>query len=207
MGLNVCFATRRALRRAAAGQARPRLGAVSFQHRFGSTLNRHVHLHAYVTDGVFERVAVGGDLAFHSARPLSAADLATVTQRVRRRFVRWFYRQKFLSREATADMLAWQHSGFSVDASVRISPSDRDVPAYFQSLEHLLRYCARPAFVVERLSVVPSTGDRPELVRYALPRHKRGDWVGRAVHGSQRVLRRVALSTSARLSFWIGWRR
>ena len=75
-------------------------------------------------------------------------------------------------------MLAWQHSGFSVDASVRISPSDRDVPEYFRSVEHLMRYCARPAFALERLSVVPSTGDRPELVRYALPRHKRGDCVG-----------------------------
>ena len=75
-------------------------------------------------------------------------------------------------------MLAWQHSGFSVDASVRLSPSDRDVPAYFQSLEHLLRYCARPAFALERLSVVPGADDCPERVRYALPRHKRGDWVG-----------------------------
>ena len=131
-----------------------------------------------MTDGVFERVAAAGDVRFHAARPLSPADVATVTQRVRRRLVRWFCRKGFLSREATADMLAWQHSGFSVDASVRISPSDRDVPAYFQSLEHLLRYCARPAFALERLSVVPSTGDRPERVRYALPRHKRGDWVG-----------------------------
>ena len=161
-----------------AGQARPRLGAVSFQHRFGSALNRHVHLHACVTDGVFERVAAEDDVRFHAARPLSAADLATVTQRVRQRLVRWFCRQKLLSREAATDMLAWQHSGFSVDASVRISPSDRDVPAYIQSLEHLLRYCARPAFALERLSVVPGTGDRPERVRYALPRHKRGDWVG-----------------------------
>ena len=118
------------------------------------------------------------DARFHSARPLSASDLATVTQRVRRRLVRWFCRKGFLSREAAADMLAWQHSGFSVDASVRISPSDRDVPAYFQSLEHLLRYCARPAFALERLSVVAGRGDQPERVRYALPRHKRGDWVG-----------------------------
>ena len=31
---------------------------------------------------------------------------------------------------------------------------------------------------VERLSVVPGTADRPERVRYALPRHKRGDSVG-----------------------------
>ena len=34
-----------------ARQARPRLGAVSFQHRFGSALNQHVHLHACVADG------------------------------------------------------------------------------------------------------------------------------------------------------------
>ena len=90
----------------------------------------------------------------------------------------WFRRKGFLSREAAADMLAWQHSGFSVDASVRISPSDRDVPAYFRSVEHLLRYCARPAFALERLSVVARRGDQPDRVRYALPRHKRGDWVG-----------------------------
>jgi len=31
------------------------------------------------------------------------------------------------------------HSGFSIDASVRIVLIDRDVPNYFQSLEHLLR--------------------------------------------------------------------
>jgi len=31
---------------------RPRLGAVSLLHRFGSGLNRHAHLHAAVTDGV-----------------------------------------------------------------------------------------------------------------------------------------------------------
>jgi hypothetical protein len=164
--------------RDAAGQARPRLGAVSFQHRFGSALNQHVHLHACVTDGVFERSADGGGVTFHAARPLTASDLATVTERVRLRLVRLFRRKGFLSREAAADMLTWQHSGFSVDASVRISLADQDVPGYFQSLEHLLRYCARPAFAVQRLSVVPGTGHSPERVRYTLPRHKRGNWVG-----------------------------
>ncbi len=33
--------------------SRPRLGGISFLHRFGSALNHHVHLHACVTDGVF----------------------------------------------------------------------------------------------------------------------------------------------------------
>jgi len=74
-------------------------------------------------------------VTFHAARPLTASDLAAVTQRVRLRLVRWFRRKGFLSREAAADMLIWQHSGFSVDASVRISLADRDVPGYFQSLE------------------------------------------------------------------------
>ena len=41
-------------------------------------------------------------------------------------------------------MLAWENSGFSVDASVRISFTDCDVSGYFKSLEHLVRYCARP---------------------------------------------------------------
>ena len=56
--------------------------------------------------------------------------------------------------------------------------ADRDVPGYFQSLEHLLRPCARPAFALDRLSVVPGTGNSPERARYTLPRHKRGNWVG-----------------------------
>ena len=124
------------------------------------------------------RAGEGGGVTFQAVRPLSAADLATLTQRVRRRLVRWCCRKGLLSREAAADMLAWQHSGFSVDASVRISLADRDVPEHYRSLEHLLRYCARPAFALDRLSVVPGTGNRPERVRYTLPRHKRGNWVG-----------------------------
>jgi hypothetical protein len=131
----LCHAADLPTARDAAGQARPRLGAVSFQHRFGSAVNQHVHLHACVTDGVFKQRAAGGGVTFHAARPLTASDLAAVTQRVRLRLVRWFRRKGFLSREAAAHMLIWQHSGFSVDASVRISLADRDVPGYFQSLE------------------------------------------------------------------------
>jgi hypothetical protein len=41
-----------------------------------------------------------------------------------------------LDASAAADMLAWENSGFSIDASVRVSLIDRDVPSYFQSLEH-----------------------------------------------------------------------
>ena len=72
-----------------------------------------------------------------------------LTGRVRTRLVRWFLRHGLLDAEAAADMLAWENSGFSIDASVRVCLLDRDVPSYSRSLEHLLRSCARPAFALE----------------------------------------------------------
>jgi hypothetical protein len=84
--------------------------------------------------------------------------LAGLAERVRRRVIAFFKRQGFLDAHAAADMLAWENSVFSIDASVRITLLDRDVPSYFQSLEHLLRYCARPPFALERLSVIRDAG-------------------------------------------------
>ncbi|MFM8985338.1 MAG: transposase zinc-binding domain-containing protein, partial [Planctomycetia bacterium] len=160
---------------AAPASARPRLGGISFLHRFGSALNHHVHLHACVTDGVFVPPAAeaGCDAppTFVPARPITQADLAALTERVRRRVIRWFRMQRLLDAAAAADM-AWQNSGFSIDASVRITMIDRDVPSYFQSLEHLLRYCARPPFALERLSVSRGPDGRIARIRYVLPRHK-----------------------------------
>ena len=163
--------------------ARPRLGAVSFLHRFGSALNRHVHLDACVTDGVFMPPAAGSandaPPAFLPARPITQADLAALTERVRRRLILWFRRTQLLDAAASADMLGWENSGFSIDASVRIALVDRDVPSYFKSLEHLLRSCARPPFALERLSVTRGPDGRIARIRYVLQRHKAATWVGR----------------------------
>jgi hypothetical protein len=152
-------------------------------HRVGSALNHHVHLHACMTDGVLVPPADGAPCdappAFVPARPINQADLAGLTERVRRRVIRWFRMQCLLDAAAAADMLAWDNSGFSVDASVRITPIDRDVPSYFQSLEHLLRYCARPPFALERLSVTP----RPRRPHHPRPLHAaqaQGRQLGRA---------------------------
>ncbi len=147
-----------------------------------SALNRHVHLHACVTDGVFFKTetehAADARVAFLPARPITPGDLDTLTERVRKRLIRWFRRHELIDAEAAADLLAWEHSGFSVDASVRIALDDRDVPSYTQSVEHLVRYCARPAFALDRLSAVGGRDNQPERIRYTLPRHKRGQWVG-----------------------------
>ena len=141
-----------------------------------------MHLHACVTDGVFVPAAdhAGCDAlpTFLPVRPITPSDLASLTERVRRRVVRWFCMQRLLDAAAAADMLAWVNSGFSVDANVRITLLDRDVPSYFQSLEHLLRYCARPPFALERLSLIRDADGRIIRIRYVLPRHKAANWVG-----------------------------
>ena len=40
-----------------ASRASPHIGAVAFIHRFGSSLNEHMHFHVCAVDGVFEEVA------------------------------------------------------------------------------------------------------------------------------------------------------
>jgi hypothetical protein len=59
---------------------------------------------------------------------------------------------------------------------------DHDVPSYFRSLEHLLRYCARPPFALERLSVSRGADGQIARIRYVLPRRWvtvwAANWVG-----------------------------
>ena len=64
---------------------------------------------------------------------------------MRRRILRAFVGRGLLEKADAKDMLAYQHSGFSVDTGVCIEAHDR------AALERLLRYCARPPFSMDRL--------------------------------------------------------
>jgi len=71
-----------------------RLGAAALIHRFGSTLNAHLHLHCAVIDGVFEPAPTNG-VVFHAATGLDAtatgldaAAIAQVQAQVCRRLLR-----------------------------------------------------------------------------------------------------------------------
>jgi len=130
------------------------IGAVAFIHRFGSSLNEHVHFHVCVVDGVFEEVA--GDVVadgepapvsviFHPSNGVDETAVAQVQADLRRRILRAFVGRGLLESFEAKEMLAYQHSGFSVDAGVCIEAHDR------AALERLLRYCARPPFAMERL--------------------------------------------------------
>ena len=109
------------LRRSSDAGPDARFGAVSFIHRFGASLNRHVHFdenhpgsrasralsgapirsrrigHCCVIDGVFEPAEQADDAGPQAVRFRAAADLtpqavAAITEQVRIRVLRWFAR-------------------------------------------------------------------------------------------------------------------
>ena len=130
------------------------VGAIAFIHRFGSSLNQHVHFHVCVVDGVFEEVPGQGDadaqssppgIVFHPASAIDETAVAQVQADLRRRILRAYVGRGLLESCDAKEMLAYQHSGFSVDAGVCIEADDR------AALERLLRYCARPPFAMDRL--------------------------------------------------------
>ncbi len=85
-------------------------------HRFGSTLNAHLHFHCVVVDGVFDAAAAGG-IVFHAAGALDAPAVAVVQACVRRRLLRIFVRRGLLPGDDALAMTQWEHGGgFSVDA-------------------------------------------------------------------------------------------
>ena len=68
--------------------------------------------------------------------------------------------------------------GFQSTLFVLITLLPPQVRVSCQPLEHLLRYCARPPFALERLSVIRSPDGLIARVRSVLPRHKATNWVG-----------------------------
>ncbi len=138
-----------------ADRAKLHIGAVAFIHRFGSSLNEHVHFHVCVVDGVFEEVAGQGSadaqmqasapgVVYQQATGIDAATVAPVQTTLQKRILRAFVARGVLESCDANEMLGYKHSGFSVDAGVCIEAHDR------AALERLLRYCARPPFSMDR---------------------------------------------------------
>ncbi|MBK7003094.1 MAG: transposase [Rhodoferax sp.] len=82
---------------------------------------------------------------FHPASGIESAAMAQAQLTLRKRIMRAFVRCDLIEKLDAKEMLAYQHSGFSLDAGVRIEERDR------AALERLLRYCARPPLAMDRL--------------------------------------------------------
>jgi len=90
--------------------AQARLKAVSFIHRFGASLNRHVHDHCCVIDGVFEPVEDAGDVPqsvrFRPAAELTPEAVAAIAEQVRVRGRQRFARSGLIEPDDVREMRA-----------------------------------------------------------------------------------------------------
>ena len=107
------------------------IGAVAFIHRFGSSLNEHVHFHICAVDGVFEAVAGTADgddavpppeVIFHPATGVDADAVAQVQATLRKRILRAFVARGLLESCDAKEMLAYQHSGCCATAPAHPLP-------------------------------------------------------------------------------------
>ena len=119
----------------------PQIGAISFIQYFGNTLNYHPHFHLVVADGIFSNEQ---GLLFHKAA-LTPDDVEDAQERIQRRVLRYFCKRGYFDKDEVEKMLAYENSGFSLNANVKIESFDKD------GLERLIRYCARPPFASENL--------------------------------------------------------
>ncbi len=77
-----------------AGLAAAQTGAVTFVHRFGSSLNLHTHFHVVVLDGVY--VERDDRLAFFASPAPAREALEALVQRVVVRSVKWLKRKGYV---------------------------------------------------------------------------------------------------------------
>jgi hypothetical protein len=95
------------LRRSSPGaSAQAHFRAVSFVHRFGASLNRHLHYHCCILDGVFDPIEEG-TVQFRQASALAPEEVAVIEEQVRRRVLRWLSRHGLLDPDDARDMLTW----------------------------------------------------------------------------------------------------
>ncbi len=95
-----------------------RYGGVSYIHRFGSSLNPHLHYHSCTVDSLFAQTKCG--LQFYEATGLSSEVIQQAQEKIRKRVLRLFVRRGLLSTDDAEQMQTWQNGGgFSLNAEVR----------------------------------------------------------------------------------------
>jgi len=65
---------------------------------------------------------------FLPAAELTPEAVAVIAEQVRVRVLRWFARSGLIERGGVRDMRAWENSGFSLDAAVRVGTPDSAGP-------------------------------------------------------------------------------
>lgn len=80
-----------------------KIGGVSFIHRFGSSLNAHLHFHCVIIEGVFVKDS-DSQITFHKLSTLTEEDIQAVQARIRLRVLKSFKRSGLLEEHDVENM-------------------------------------------------------------------------------------------------------
>ena len=111
-------------------------GMVITHQTFGDMLRWNPHFHAILLEGGFD-----DDDGTFVYLPFSG--LEKMTEYFRRTVLEFFTDKKLLTEQFAQNLLAWKHSGFSIDNSVRILDE--------RSRENLAQYLARPPVSLKKI--------------------------------------------------------
>jgi hypothetical protein len=120
-----------------------RPGMVAVIQTFSDNLRWNPHVHALATRG--------GWNADGQWIPVPYIDPHAAELLFRHKIFQLLKTQGLLSDERIELLLSWRHTGFSVDNSVTVYPSDE------QGLERLARYMIRSPVSLQRLNYIPET--------------------------------------------------
>jgi len=115
-----------------------RPGFVLFVQTFGDLVTFHPHVHALVADGVFS--------ASGTFRVLPPIPGRLLMEQLRCALLDYLVEEDAITREFAGKLLAWEHSGFSVDNRVRVGAQDADGRC------QLARYMIRNPFSLEKVA-------------------------------------------------------
>jgi hypothetical protein len=104
------------------GSPNAKTGGISFFQCFGAKLNYHPHFHLCYVDGAFTQDL---DTLKFSQAPLTPDDIQDTEDLIRKRVLKLFGRKKWIEKSETEEMLKWENSGFSLNASVHVEAFDR----------------------------------------------------------------------------------
>jgi hypothetical protein len=121
------------------------LAAVAAVQTFGDYLNFHPHLHVLAASGLVDREGRFHVLPVECIEPLA--------ELFRHRFLALLRDEKLISERKLRQLLAWTHSGFSLDAGEKpVAPYD------VEGRKRLAEYLLRAPFSLEKITWNESTG-------------------------------------------------
>lgn len=118
------------------------LAAIAAVQTFGDYLVFHPHLHVLAATGLYDREGTFHELPVESIEPLG--------ELFRHRFLAVLRAEKLISEKKLRQLLAWKHSGFSLDAGTR--PVRTAV-----GRQKLAEYLLRAPFSLEKITWIEKT--------------------------------------------------